>query len=97
MGEGDLGSVGAPAEHGFTVKGPPDGHAVEPAGEFAVDPGFHAVGVAELVHSNVGGLDGGGDPGAAARLTGFGAGPDDRGEVVVEANFEVMLAERFAQ
>ena len=72
-----------------------DLHAL--AGELAVDPGLNAVGVAELVHSNVGGLDGGGDPGAAARLTGFGAGPDDRGEVVVEANFEVMLAEGFAQ
>jgi hypothetical protein len=59
VGEGDLGGVGAPAEHGFAVKGPPDGHAVEPAGELAVDPGFDAVGVAEFVHADVGGLDGG--------------------------------------
>lgn len=51
--EADAGSLGHGMEHGFAVKDPPYGNAVEASCQLSVKPGFHGVGKAEAEHAVV--------------------------------------------
>ena len=80
-------------EHGFAEEGGAEGDAVESAGEFAVAPGFDAVGELAAVEIGVGFDDGGGDPGRLA----VGAALDDPVEAAVEGDLEFALSDDLAE
>ncbi len=92
--EGDLGGVADAVEHGLAEKGAADGDAIEAAGEVTFVPGFDGVGGAALVEAAVEGGDAGGNPGAFAAV---GATGDDVVEGVVNADFELVLADGLAE
>jgi hypothetical protein len=48
-GQGDLGPVRHPREHGFTKERSPQRHAIDPADQATLGPHFKAMGVAHLV------------------------------------------------
>ena len=68
-------------------------HTVEPADQFALEPGLDGMGVAQTMQLDVGRLHLRGDPGALLTIPRHGgAGGDDFFEDPVEGYFEETLA-----
>ena len=91
----DLGGVAGMGEHGFAKHRAAQCHAVQAAHQLAVDPGFHAVGLALAVQRGVGRHDAVHDPGAVLAGTHrLGAVAHDLLERGVDAH---LAARRFAE
>src|SRR5574337_1043352 len=97
VGQGDLGAVVHPTEHGFAEEGPPHCHAIEPTHQPALIPAFDTVSVAQFVHAGVGLGHLGCDPSATAWLTRRRTGGHDFAEGGVAAHLETPLAQAAAQ
>ena len=90
--ERDLGGIGGMGKHGFAKHRPAECHAVQPADQFAMDPGLDAVGMACCMEPGIGLDHLRHDPGSRLALTLFGgARGDDLSERVVHADFAVRL------
>ena len=63
-GQRNLGSIGLVREHGFAKHCPAYSHAIQPAHQMAIDPGFHAVGMACGMECGVSLDNAGNNPGA---------------------------------
>ena len=59
----NFGGIGGVGEHGFAEHSPAESHAIQAAHELAINPSFHAVGVALRMQRFVGGHHVGHDPG----------------------------------
>lgn len=81
--ERDLRRVARAAHHRFAEKGAAERHPVEPAGEFAVQPAFDAVRMAELEQPVVTRADHRVDPGRRPVVGGCGAERDHIGKGAV--------------
>ena len=66
VGEGDLGCVRTPGEHGLSEEHASEGYPVKPADEIAVAPRFHGVGEPQFRELQVGALHRRRDPGPGA-------------------------------
>ncbi|MCY1516384.1 hypothetical protein D9M68_510110 [compost metagenome] len=101
-GQRDLRGVRTAREHRFAEYGPAQRHAVEPARQLAVDPGFDAVGVPGAVQLRIGLHHVRHDPGA--RLAGarrLRTRLDHRSKIVIDAQLAAgrrgKTAQRLAQ
>ena len=92
--QADLRGVALARKHAFAEEGAAERHAVEPAGEPAVAPGFDRVAVAAPVELDIGFADRRIDPGVAAIVAGFGAAVDDAFEIGVERHLEAVLPDQ---
>lgn len=96
-GQGHLGSIRFPAEHGLAEEGAADGDAVEPADQTTVPVDFDRVGEAAFMQGRVGADHVGGNPGAGLAGAGFRTGPHDVFEGAVEDHLEAGIANALAQ
>ena len=97
MCESDLGCVVDAGKHGFAIKGATQGYAIKTASEFAVNPGFDAMGMPQPVQFAVGGNHVFGDPGAGIVAARHRASPHHFLKNAVNANLEITAAQAFGQ